>query len=87
MKNTNPLISIIIPCYQTEDYLRISIDSILNQSFKDFEIILVDDGSTDSTGEICDSYAEQYPNIQVIHKENGGPSEARNIALQYCNGE
>lgn len=71
-------ISIIIPVYNVEKYLRECLDSILAQSYKDFEIILVDDGSTDSSGNICDEYSMKYENIKVLHKNNNGLSSARN---------
>lgn len=80
-------ISIIVPVYNTEKYLHKCIDSILNQTFEDFELILVDDGSTDSSGAICDEYAKKDERIVVIHKENGGVSKARNVALDTAKGE
>lgn len=78
-----PLISVIVPVYNVETYLRECIESILNQSFSDFELILVDDGSTDSSGIICDEYLKEDSRISVIHKENGGLSSARNAGLDY----
>ena len=83
----NPLISIIIPVYNVQDYLEKCIHSIMNQTIQDIEIILVNDGSTDNSGEICDLYASKDSRIQVIHKINGGLSDARNIGIQYANGE
>lgn len=80
-------ISIIIPIYNVEKYLPICINSILNQTFKDFELILVDDGSTDSSGKLCDEYAKQYKNIVVIHKKNSGPSDARNEGIKIAKGD
>ena len=80
-------ISIIVPVYNTEKYLEKCIDSILNQTFKDFELILINDGSTDSSGKICDEYAKKDDRIVVIHKENGGVSKARNTALGIIKGE
>ena len=71
------LISVIIPVYNVEDYLHYAVESLLNQSYEEFEIILIDDGSTDSSGYLCDKYAREYSNISVYHKENGGLSEAR----------
>lgn len=68
----NPEISVIVPVYKVKKYLNKCIDSILTQTFKDFELILVDDGSPDRCGEICDEYAEKDSRIKVIHKENGG---------------
>lgn len=77
------LISIIVPVYKVEDYLEECIDSILNQSFKDFELILVDDGSPDNCPLICDNYAKKDNRVFVIHKKNGGLSSARNAGLDY----
>ena len=80
-------ISIIIPVYNVAPYLAQCIDSILAQSFSDFEIILVDDGSKDSSGQICDNYAAKDSRIRVIHKENAGVSAARNTGIEAANGE
>ena len=76
-----PKVSIIVPVYKAEQYLHRCVDSILSQSFTDWELILVDDGSPDSSGAICDEYAQKDARIQVIHKVNGGVSSARNVAL------
>lgn len=73
----------IIPVYNTEKYLKRCVDSVLAQSYSDTEIVLVDDGSPDSSGKICDSYAGMHKNIEVIHKPNGGLSDARNCGLDY----
>ena len=81
------MISIIVPIYNTEKYLDRCIQSILSQTYTDFELLLVDDGSTDSSGTICDKYAEQDSRVRVFHKENGGASSARNIGLDNANGE
>lgn len=81
------LFSIILPIYNVEKYLRECIDSVLSQSFTDYEIILVDDGSTDSSGAICDEYAQKHPFINVVHKSNSGLSEARNVGLEAALGE
>lgn len=83
----DPKISIIVPVYKVEPYIHKCIDSILNQTFKDFELILVDDGSPDRCGEICDEYAKKDNRIIVIHKENGGQSTARNAALDIARGD
>lgn len=83
----NGLISVIIPVYNVEKYLRECIDSVLNQTYGSYEIILVDDGSTDSSGKICDEYSARYHKITVIHKENSGPSATRNVGLSVANGE
>lgn len=79
--------SIIIPVYNVENYLKKCLKSILIQSYKNYEIILVDDGSTDLSGEICDSYALKYDNIRVYHQKNQGQSAARNLAVQKAHGE
>lgn len=81
-----PLISVIVPIYQVEAYLEECIDSILNQTYRQLEIILVDDGSFDRCGEICDRYALQDPRIQVIHQTNMGLSAARNAGLDIATG-
>ena len=85
--NSNPKISIIVPVYNVEQYLPRCIDSILNQSFVDFELLLIDDGSKDKSGAICDEYADKDDRIRVFHKENGGVSSARNIGLENARGE
>lgn len=82
-----PKISVIVPVYQVEDKLNRCIDSILCQSFTDFELILVDDGSPDNSGKICDYYAEKDERVVVVHKENGGVSSARNKGLLLAKGE
>lgn len=79
-------ISIIVPVYQVEKYIRQCIDSILSQTFTDFELILVDDGSKDHSGEICDEYAVKDNRVKVIHKQNGGLSDARNKGLDNAVG-
>lgn len=86
MENSG-LISVIIPVYNVEEYLRECIDSVLSQTYENYEIILVNDGSTDSSGKICDEYAEGYQHITVIHKENSGPSKTRNVGLEAAKGE
>ena len=83
----NELISVIVPVYNVEAYLRRCIDSIINQSYTNLEIILVDDGSTDNSGLICDEYAKKDNRVKVIHKENRGVSSARNIGFQNSAGE
>lgn len=82
-----PLLSVIIPVYNTENYLRECIESIRSQSYSNLEIILVDDGSTDSSGNICNEYASLDNRIVSIHKKNGGASSARNIGLDIARGE
>ena len=81
------LISIIVPVYNIEKYLDRCIQSILSQTYTNFELLLIDDGSTDSSGAICDSYAEQDSRVRVFHKPNGGVSSARNMGLDNANGE
>lgn len=81
-----PELSIIVPVYKVERYLPRCIDSILAQTFRDFELILIDDGSPDNCGLICDTYAAQYPRIKVIHQDNQGVSAARNAALDIATG-
>ncbi len=82
----HPQISVIVPVYKAEKYLHRCIDSILTQTFTDFELILVDDGSPDGSGAICDEYAHKDKRVKVIHKENGGVSSARNAGLDIARG-
>lgn len=81
------LFSIILPVYKVEKYLRECVDSIINQSFEDFEVILVDDGSPDKCPQICDEYAEKDNRVKVIHKPNGGQADARNVGLEEAQGD
>ena len=83
----NPIISIIVPIYKVELYLSHCIDSILTQTFEQWELLLIDDGSPDRSGEICDDYAKKDRRIRVFHKENGGVSSARNLGLEKMQGE
>lgn len=87
MKKNSNKISMIVPVYNVEKYIKKCVDSLLNQTYKNFEIILVDDGSTDDSGKICDEYASKYEKIKVIHKKNGGLSSARNIGLEESTGD
>lgn len=80
-------ISIVIPVYNTDTYLRKCVDSIINQKDISKEIILVDDGSTDSSGKICEEYASKYPYIHTLHIENSGPATAKNVGLKLAKGE
>lgn len=82
-----PEISVIVPVYKVEPYIHKCVDSILTQTFTDYELILVDDGSPDTCGNICDEYAQKDARIHVIHKENGGLSDARNAGMKITCGE
>ena len=82
-----PRITVIIPIYNAESILRRCLDSILAQTFTDFECLLIDDGSKDRSGEICDEYARKDSRVKVFHKENGGVSSARNVGLDNARGE
>ena len=86
MSIPQPLISIIVPIYRVEQYLDACVQSLINQTYPDLEIILVDDGSPDNCGAICDDYAAKDPRIKVIHKENGGLSDARNAGMAISTG-
>lgn len=83
----NIMISVIVPVYNVENYIENCVASLLNQTFTDYEILLIDDGSTDSSGELCDNFAEKYEPIKVYHKQNGGLSDARNYGLNKAEGE
>ena len=86
-ENKSPLVSVIVPVYNAERYLHKCIDSILSQTMSDFELLLVDDGSNDASGNICDDYAEKDARVRVFHKANGGVSSARNTGLDNAAGE
>lgn len=85
--NEQPLISVIVPCYNVEKYLNKCVDSILKQTYSNFELLLVDDGSLDKTSDICDYYGQVDNRVKVLHKANGGQSDARNSALDIMQGE
>ena len=82
-----PLLTVVIPVYNVEKYLKRCVESVLVQGWHNYDILLVDDGSTDSSPQICDDYVKAYDLISVIHKENGGPSEARNTGILHAKGE
>ena len=86
-RKNNELISVIIPVYNVEPYVKRCIDTVLNQTYKNIEIIIVDDGSTDNSGKICDEYKNKDNRVIVIHKENGGLSDARNTGIEKCKGK
>ncbi|MDR1285566.1 MAG: glycosyltransferase [Campylobacteraceae bacterium] len=86
-KSAQPLISVIVPIYNVERYLEKCLNSIVNQTYKNLEIILIDDGSPDNCGNICDEYAKKDKRVSVIHKSNGGLSDARNAGLDIASGE
>ncbi|WP_330163424.1 glycosyltransferase family 2 protein, partial [Streptococcus pneumoniae] len=79
--------SIVVPVYNVEKYLKKSIESVLNRTYQNIEILLVDDGSTDSSGKICESFSKVDPRIRVFHKENGGLSDARNFGIEQMKGQ
>ena len=87
MKKETDLISVIVPIYKVENYLKKCLDSIVNQTYKNLEIILIDDGSPDNCGKICDEYAKKDERSKVIHKENEGVSIARNAGLKIASGD
>ena len=83
---SNPIFSIIVPAYQVEQYIEECIDSIIKQDFKSYEVIIIDDGSTDGTTKICNELGNKYDNVKVIHQNNQGLSAARNAGLYVANG-
>lgn len=87
MKKLNSLISVIVPVYKVEKYINRCVESIINQSYTNLEIILIDDGSPDSCGQICDQYAEKDSRIKVVHQDNSGLSGARNTGIDMAQGE
>lgn len=87
MEKRMPLVSVIVPVYNVSEYVERCINSIIRQNYSNIEVILVDDGSTDNSGAICDDFAQKDNRIRVIHKENGGLSDARNVALEIIEGE
>lgn len=87
MEFKNPHISIIVPVYNVEEYLNQCVVSILGQTFTNFEVILIDDGSEDNSGHICEEFAKKDERVRVFHKVNGGVSSARNLGLRYAKGD
>ncbi len=85
--NKEALVSIIVPVYNVEKYIKTCLDSIINQTYKNIEILLIDDGSTDNSGKICDEYSKKDKRIKVFHKENGGLSSARNYGIDRAKGD
>ena len=83
----DPLVSIIVPVYNVKPYLNRCVDSLLGQSYQNMELLLVDDGSTDGSETLCDEYAAQDARVQVLHKKNGGLSDARNAGVDAAKGE
>lgn len=83
----DPLVSIVVPIYKVQNYIKKCVDTIINQTYENLEIILVDDGSPDTSGQIADRYAEMDSRVKVIHKENGGLSDARNAGLEVSKGD
>lgn len=87
MNESKKVVSIVIPIYNVEEYLRICLDSILKQTYDALEVLMVDDGSKDASGQICDEYQSKDSRFVAIHKENGGAADARNVALDRCTGD
>jgi glycosyltransferase involved in cell wall biosynthesis len=82
-----PVVSVIVPVYKVEQYLHKCLDSIFNQTFTGFELLLINDGSPDTSGQICDEYAQKDSRVRVFHKENGGVSSVRNLGLDNAKGK
>ena len=82
----NELLSIIVPVYNSEKYVSVCIESILKQTYQNIEVILVDDGSTDESGKVCDEFEQADHRVRVFHKKNGGVSSARNLGIEKCRG-
>ena len=87
MKEIGPAISVVVPCYKAVRWLPECMDSLFEQTFEDFEIILVDDGSPDATGKLVDDYAAKYPQVKTLHQKNGGVTCARRTGVAHAAGE
>lgn len=87
MTNTSPLVSVIVPVYGAERFLSYCLDSLIYQSYENLEILLIDDGSPDSSGQICDAYAKKDPRVHVFHEQNGGIAKAQNTGLDHAHGD
>ncbi|MDO4756933.1 MAG: glycosyltransferase family 2 protein, partial [Parabacteroides sp.] len=87
MTKQQPLITVIVPVHNVKDSIHQCVDSVLKQTYSNFELLLIDDGATDGSGDICDSYVEQDNRVRCCHKENGGVSSARNLGLDNAKGE
>lgn len=87
MDNNRPLISVIVPVYNSEKYLKNCIDSVFSQTYQNWELVLVDDGSSDASGEICDYYSRSDKRVKVIHQNNAGVSAARNTGIETACGQ
>ena len=87
MDNNRPLISVIVPVYNSEKHLKKCIDSVFSQTYQNWELVLVDDGSSDTSGEICDYYSWSDKRVKVIHQNNAGVSAARNTGIETAGGQ
>ena len=82
-----PAISVIVPVYRAEKFLDACVESVLSQTFTDWELLLIEDGSPDGSGALCDEYAAKDPRVRAFHQENGGVSSARNLGLAHAEGQ
>ena len=87
MLSDNPLITVIIPVYNVEDYILKCLNSVADQSYRNLELIIIDDGSTDASGKICDNFAKKEPRATVFRRKNGGLSSARNFGIKKAKGD
>ena len=86
-EKNKPLVSVIVPVYNVEDYIKKCLDSIVKQTYQNFEVILINDGSKDLSGDICDQYASKYKYMRVYHQENRGVVSARNVGIYNAKGK